>query len=609
MCGIVGYTGSRRALDVLLDGLARLEYRGYDSAGVAMSGPGGVEIVRRKGALSQLQQAIASAPPSGESGIGHTRWATHGPPSDSNAHPHTDCSGRIAVVHNGIIENFAEVRAHLEKRGHQLRSDTDTEVIAHLIEEKLGEDGLAHAVREAVAELQGAYAIAVVSADDPDLVVGARMSAPLIVGLGEGESFLASDIPALLGYTRRVLALGDGQVVQIRKGSVEVTDLSGLPVVVEPMEVTWDQAAAERGGFPDFMLKEIHEQPQALRDTLLGRWEHDGVIQLDELRLTEEDIRRIDKVFIVACGSAFHAGLIARHGIEHWSRLAVEVEVASEFRYRDPVLHRNTLVIAVSQSGETLDTLEAVRHARDQKARVIAVTNVVGSSIAREAEAVLYTRAGPEISVAATKTFTTQVAALQTVALFIAQTLGAVYPSESRELLERMEEIPDKVQTCIDRAGDVRVVAEAMADAPLALFLGRNVGFPVALEGALKLKEIAYVHASGYPAGEMKHGPIALLEKGVPVVVVGTRSRVSAKLLSNVQEVKARGATTVLVANDGDEAATSGVDHVLWVPQTHELLSPMLDVIPLQLLAYYVARIRGLDPDRPRNLAKTVTVE
>ncbi len=606
MCGIVGYVGPDEALPIILEGLRRLEYRGYDSAGIALI-DGALRVVKRAGKLAELERALGDDAPTGRVGIGHTRWATHGEPSDRNAHPHVDCRGRIAVIHNGIIENFAELRAGLEKRGHTLDSETDTEVVAHLIEEKGG--SLADAVRATVRELDGAYAIVVCSLDEPGAIVGAKVSSPLVVGLGEGETLLASDIPAVLGRTDLVIPVEEGQVVEVRRDGVSFTDFDGAAVEPRPIRIDWDVARAEKGGFDHFMLKEIHEQPAAIRDTLAGRVSLDGALDLEEGYLAPDVLREIGKVFVVACGTAFHSGMVAKYAIEHWTRLPVEIEIASEFRYRDPVLGPDTLTLAVSQSGETIDTLEAVRHAARQGSHVLAVTNTVGSSLAREAEGVLYTHAGPEIGVAATKTFATQMVALHLTALYLAQVRGSMFPEEIAEVIERMHELPGQVEQTLELDGQVRELAERYQQASDFLFIGRHVGYPAALEGALKLKEISYIHAEGYPAGELKHGPIALVEPGVPVVAVATECHVYPKVLSNIQEVRARGAEVIAVATEGDEAIGELAQHVLFVPRTPELLAPVVVTPPLQLLAYHIAVLRGCDVDQPRNLAKSVTVE
>jgi glutamine---fructose-6-phosphate transaminase (isomerizing) len=607
MCGIVGYIGPDQALPVVLEGLRRLEYRGYDSAGVAVI-DSDLAVVKRGGKMSELDAALEGRTDiRGSVGMGHTRWATHGAPTDGNAHPHLDCEGRVAVIHNGIVENFADLRADLEKRGHTLVSETDTEVVAHLIEEMEG--SLPERVRAAVRRLEGSYALVVLGLDDPEVIVGVKVSSPLVVGLGEGENILASDIPAVLQKTRTVLPIDEQRVVEVRADGVRVTDLDGREVEVKPFEVQWDVARAQKGGFDDFMLKEIHEQPSAIRDTLAGRVNDQGLLALDELHTDTDVLREIDKVFVVACGTAFHSGLVAKYAIEHWTRIPVEIDIASEFRYRDPVLGPNTLTLAVSQSGETIDTLEAARHAARQGSKVLAVTNTIASSLAREADAVMYTHAGPEICVAATKTFSTQMAALHLVALYLAQVRGSMFPVEIGDIVNRMRQLPEQVARTLGLAEQVRGIAEELRDVQDVLFMGRHTGYPAALEGALKLKELSYVHAEGYPAGELKHGPIALVEEGVPVVAVATECHVYPKVLSNIQEVRARGANVIAIASEGDEEISALAKHVLFVPRVPELFAPVVVTPPLQLLAYHVAKLRGNDVDRPRNLAKSVTVE
>jgi glucosamine--fructose-6-phosphate aminotransferase (isomerizing) len=611
MCGIVGYAGNQQALPILLEGLRRLEYRGYDSAGVAVLDGGELQVVRKAGKLEALEQALGSdnALP-GLSGIGHTRWATHGQPTDRNAHPHLDCSGRVAVIHNGIIENFFTLRAQLEAEGHRFASQTDTECVAHLVESALAQ-GLAFpdAVRTALKRLEGSFALAVLHQGDPGVVVGAKRDLPLVAGKADGENFVASDFAAFLDHTKDGVILEDDQVVVVTPELLDVTDLDGNPVEPYEHHVDWDLSAAEKGGYEHFMLKEMHEQPLAIKQTLEGRTDPAGRLLLDELRMSEDELREVDKVFVVACGTAYHSGLVAKYAIEHWTRLPVEIEIASEFRYRDPVLDRNTLVIAISQSGETADTLGAVRYARRQRARVLTVCNTVGASIPRESDAVLYTRAGPEVCVAATKTFATQLAAMYLVALYLAQVRGTMFTDEVASVVRELEQVPDKVGLCLERSDQVRKVAEAYKDARDWLFLGRHVGYPMALEGALKLKEISYLHAEGYPAAELKHGPIALIEDGTPVVVVHPSSHVYAKMLTNIQEVAARGAAIIAIAEDGDREVAAHATHVLRVPATAQLLSPLVCLIPLQLLSYHVAVARGCPIDKPRNLAKSVTVE
>jgi len=613
MCGIIGATGLDGVVDLLVEGLERLEYRGYDSAGLVLTSPDELWRVRAADgtrSVAALRGLAASAPAGATTGVGHTRWATHGHPSIENAHPLFDCTGRVAVVHNGIIENHTEIARRLEGSGHTLASATDTEVLAHLVEEHMARGlGLAEAVRAAVLEVRGSFSIAVVSADEPELLVAARRNTPLVLGLTDGAALLASDIPALLGKTERLFVLADDQLAELRPGSIRVTTLDGDEVDPPALSIDWDLAAAQKGGFEDFMSKEIREQPRAVADTLLDRRRPDGSLTLDEGRLTDDDLRDIKKVYIVACGSSYHAALLAKYAIEHWARVPAEVDIASEFRYRDPILDPSTLAVGVSQSGESLDTLLALKEARQRGARVLAVTNVVDSTMARESDAVLYTRAGPEICVAATKTLLAQIVALDLLALTLAQANGTRSVDEIGHVLDSLHRLPAMIEEVLTREKEVDEVARVLATARDFFYLGRNVGFPVALEGALKLKELSYLHAEGYPAGELKHGPIALIEQGTVVVGVATRNPLWEKFQSNIAEVKSRGATIVLVANDGDERAGALADHVLWVPEAEQLLAPVVDIVPLQLLAYRLARLHGLDVDRPRNLAKTVTVE
>jgi len=613
MCGIVGVTGSDPALPFLIDGLSRLEYRGYDSSGVALVDGERVWIRRRAGKLAELTGAVGDAPLA-STGIGHTRWATHGGPTEGNAHPHTDCTGALALVHNGIIENHVELGDELVSAGHDLRSETDSEVLAHLIEAGVGAGlGLAGAVRAALARVEGSFAIAVVHADEPGLIVAARRSSPLVAGRTEVSGMVASDIPALLAATREVYVLDDDQIVEARPGALRVTTMAGQDVAPVRRLIEADVETAEKGGYPDFMLKEIHEQPRAVRETLRERARGER-LTLGEVELSDEDLRAVDKVFIVGCGTSYHAGMVARYAVEHWARLPTEIEVASEFRYRDPVLDAQSLVVGVSQSGESLDTMEACRFARSatNKARVLAVCNVVDSSMAREADAVLYTRAGPERGVAATKTHLAQVVAMELLALRLAQVRGLLYPEEVARQVEALHALPDLIDGVLAGAEEIFEAAARYVGSRDFFFLGRGVGYPVALEGALKLKEISYARAEAYPAGEMKHGPIALIEPGTVVVAVATRGRLHAKVMSNIDEVRARGATVVVVANEGDTATAAHADSVLWVPAVPkgaELFSPMVDVVALQLFAYAIAKARGCDVDQPRNLAKTVTVE
>ncbi|MDT5013155.1 MAG: hypothetical protein QOH57_4772 [Mycobacterium sp.] len=622
MCGIVGYVGQRSACDVVVQALRRMEYRGYDSSGVAIvDGSGGMTVHRRAGRLANLDDALASADPAtlrGHCGIGHTRWATHGRPTDRNAHPHRDGTGKFAVVHNGIIENYAPLRRELETAGVEFTSDTDTEVAVHLVSRQYrAGDTAGDFVASALAvlrRLEGHFTLVFANADDPGTIVAARRSTPLVVGVGDGEMFLGSDVAAFIEYTRDAVELGQDQAVVITADGYRVTDFFGNDVTAEAREfhIDWDMSAAEKGGYEYFMLKEIAEQPTAVADTLLGHFV-DGRIVLDEQRMSDQELREIDKVFVVACGTAYHSGLLAKYAIEHWTRLPVEVELASEFRYRDPVLDRSTLVVAISQSGETADTLEAVRHAKEQKAKVLAICNTNGSQIPRECDAVLYTRAGPEIGVASTKTFLAQIAANYLVGLALAQARGTKYPDEvAREYLE-LEAMPALVSRVLASIEPFRDVARRFASSSTVLFLGRHVGYPVALEGALKLKELAYMHAEGFAAGELKHGPIALIDDGLPVIVVMPSPKGSAmlhsKLLSNIREVQARGAVTIVIAEEGDDTVRPYADHLFEIPAVSTLFQPLLSTIPLQVFAAAVAQARGYDVDKPRNLAKSVTVE
>jgi glucosamine--fructose-6-phosphate aminotransferase (isomerizing) len=613
MCGIIGVTGEADAVPLILGALHQLEYRGYDSAGLALVADGELWRARAAGgttSVAALAELTESAPTGHGAAIGHTRWATHGSPTAENAHPHVDCTGRIAIIHNGIIENHAEISARLLADGHVIASETDTEVMVHLIEHHMaGGASLVQATRSMLHEVRGAFSIAVISADDPDTIVAAKRSTPLVLGLHDGMSLLASDIPALIGHTRKVFALSDDELAVLTPGAIEVTSLDGTPVLPDEIPITWDLEAAQKGGYEDFMSKEIHEQPQAVADTLLDRRGPTGELILDEMRLSADDLRSVDKVFIVACGSSYHAALVAKYAIERWVKLPTEVDIASEFRYRDPVLNERTLCVGVSQSGETLDTAEAMREAARLGAKVLVVSNVVDSSMARAADGVLYTRAGPEIGVASTKCHLAQIVALEVLGLYLAQITGSLPQTEINEILNAMEDLPELVDNALARASDVDEIAEKLTDARDFFYLGRHVGHPVAMEGALKLKEIAYLRAEGYPAGELKHGPIALIEPGAVVVGIATRNPLWEKMLSNIAEVRSRGATVVLVADDGDADSEKVADHVLWVPPTSPLLSPVVGVVPLQLLAYRLARLHGHDPDRPRNLAKTVTVE
>ncbi|RVW04455.1 glutamine--fructose-6-phosphate transaminase (isomerizing) [Rhodococcus spongiicola] len=621
MCGIVGYVGHRQALGVVDEALKRMEYRGYDSAGIAiLDGEGTLKTERKAGRLANLQAELDEAGRDtfvGTAGMGHTRWATHGKPTDRNAHPHRDTTDKFAVVHNGIIENFATLRGELESSGVDLRSDTDSEVAVHLVA-RAYEDGptkgnFLQSTLSVLRRLEGAFTLVFAHADDPDMIIAARRSTPLVVGVGEREMFVGSDVAAFIEHTRDAIELGQDQVVAITADGYSVTDFFGNPgVPTRPFRIDWDLQAAEKGGHDYFMLKEIEEQPAAVADTLRGHLVDQNIV-LDEQRLSDQELRDVDKVFVVACGSAYHSGLLAKYAIEHWTRLPVEVELASEFRYRDPVLDRSTLVVAISQSGETADTLEAVKHAKDQKARVLAICNTNGAQIPREADAVLYTRAGPEIAVASTKAFLAQVTANYLVGLALAQARGTKYPDEVAREYADLAAMPELVSRVLETVESVRELARKFAQSPAVLFLGRHVAYPVALEGALKLKELAYMHAEGFAAGELKHGPIALIQDGLPVIVIMPspkgRAVLHSKLVSNIQEIKARGATTIVIAEEGDEAVRAHADHLIELPAAPTLLQPLLSTVPLQVFAAEVAQARGLDVDKPRNLAKSVTVE
>ncbi len=619
MCGIVGYVGPRDALALIIDGLRRMEYRGYDSAGVAIFDEfGTLTTAKKAGVLGNLEKEIADGGHqlAGKAGIGHTRWATHGAPNDRNAHPHTDAAGKLAVVHNGIIENFVPLRTALERAGVELVSDTDTEVVAHLLARAYDTGETAGDLPSSMAavcrRLDGAFTLVAGHADSPGMLVAARRNSPLVVGVGDGEMFVASDVAAFIEFTRQAVELGQDQLVVITENDYQVNSFTGGEPGARPFSVTWDLSAAEKGGHQTFMDKEIAEQPAALADTLRGHFDGTRIV-LDEQRLGDDELRTVDKVFVVACGSAYHSGLVAKYAIEHWTRLPVEVELASEFRYRDPVLDRDTLVVAVSQSGETADTLEAVRHARRQHARVLAVCNTNGSQIPRESDAVLYTHAGPEIGVASTKAFLAQVAANLLVGLSLAQARGTKYADEVAREFAALEEMPAAVATTLTLMEPVRELARDIADSRAVLFLGRHVGYPVALEGALKLKELAYMHAEGFAAGELKHGPIALIEEGLPVVVVTPSPQAQpllhSKLLSNIREVQARGARTIVIGQQGDETIRPFADSLIELPAVPALLQPLVATVPLQILAAEIARSRGYDIDKPRNLAKSVTVE
>lgn len=612
MCGIVGYTGPQSAITPLIEGLRRLEYRGYDSAGIALGTPNKLFVEKRAGKLGNLESALNATLPLTHSGIGHTRWATHGGPTDSNAHPHLDNEGKLAVIHNGIIENYTQLKAELIARGHTFESETDTESVAHLLSDlRKSHDGdLSAAMREAVKSLRGSFTLLAIHADAPEVIVGVRRNSPLVVGLGEGENFLASDVAAFIDYTKRAVELGQDEVVTIRPEGIEITDLDGNLVKPKEYAITWDASAAQKGGFQHFMLKEIFEQPKAVADTLLGRLGKNNEILLDELHLTKDDVRSLNKIVVLGCGTAWHAGMVAKYAIEKWARITVEVEVASEFRYRDSVIDKDTLVIAISQSGETMDTLMALRHAKASGAKTLAICNTVSSTIPRESDAVIYTHAGPEIAVASTKAFVTQLVAGYLIGLYLAQTRGVMDGDEVRSIFEDMNELPAKIEQILETVEPLRELTRSFAKENSVLFLGRNVGYPAAMEGALKLKELAYMHAEGFAGGELKHGPIALIEEGSLVIAVlpfGHELGLDEKMLSNIQEVKARGAKVIVIAEEGAEV--TGAAHTIRIPSARALLQPVLAVVPLQVFAYEMAVARGNDVDQPRNLAKSVTVE
>src|SRR5215207_7693495 len=614
MCGIVGYVGERSAVDVVMGGLRRLEYRGYDSGGVAVIHDGAIASAKKAGKLLNLDAELEVNPlPDAKTGIGHTRWATHGAPNDRNAHPHLDSTGRIAVVHNGIIENFAALRSELEAKGHEMRAETATEIVAHLLHDELETvDDLSDAVRSVCRRLEGAFTLVICDARQPDVVVGARRNSPLVVGRGDGENFLGSDVAAFIEFTREAIELGQDQVVTITPGDIVVTDFDGNPAETKEYHVDWDVSAAEKGGYDWFMLKEIAEQPHAVADTLLGRHSADGRLQLDEMRLSDSELRDVDRIIIVACGTAAYAGLVAKYAIEHWTRIPCEVELASEFRYRDPIIDRSTLVVSISQSGETMDTLMAVRYARQQKARVLSICNTSGSTIPRESDAVIYTHAGPETAVASTKGFLTQLVACYLLGLYLAQIRGTKFLDEIATTMRELATMPAAVGAVLDGIDSVLKLAADFADEPSVLFLGRHVGYPVALEGALKLKELAYIHAEGFAAGELKHGPIALVQDQLPVFVVVPpqgRDMLHDKVVSNLQEIRARGARTVVLAEEDDHEVEPFADVLIRLPKVSTLLQPLVATVPLQMFACELATQKGHDVDQPRNLAKSVTVE
>ena len=612
MCGIVGYSGPQSAATPLIEGLRRLEYRGYDSAGIALGVSGKLFVAKKAGKLANLENALDSSLPIVHSGIGHTRWATHGGPTDRNAHPHVDNDGKLAVIHNGIIENYSELRTKLETRGHVFTSETDTESVAHLLSDlrKEHKGDLAAAMRDAVKVLRGSFTLVAIHADDPDVVVGVRRNSPLVVGLGNGENFMASDVAAFIEYTKRAIELGQDEIVTITPTSVVITDSDGKLVTPKEYEISWDAAAAQKGGFTHFMLKEIFEQPKAVADTLIGRLSDNGQIVLDELRMSAEEIRSLKKITVIACGTAYHAGMVAKYAIEKWAKIPVEVEIASEYRYRDPIIDPGTLVIAISQSGETMDTLMAVRHAKAAGARVLAICNTNSSTIPRESDAVLYTHAGPEIAVASTKALLTQMIAVYLIGLHLAQVNGQLSDDQVQHLYRELLELPGKIEQILETVEPLRELTRSFSENNIVLFLGRNIGYPVALEGALKLKELAYIHAEGFAGGELKHGPIALIDNGTPVIAIlpaGHEHALDEKMLSNIQEVKARGARVIVIAEEG--AHVEGAEHIIRIPIVPALLQPVLATVPLQVFAYEMAVARGNDVDQPRNLAKSVTVE
>ncbi|UCF31181.1 MAG: glutamine--fructose-6-phosphate transaminase (isomerizing) [bacterium] len=609
MCGIVGYIGPDRAADILLDGLRRLEYRGYDSSGIAVLDGTNLQTRRSVGKIIELERVLSENPAGGSPGLGHTRWATHGKPSEENAHPHRDCTGRLVIVHNGIIENYRTLKESLVKNNHRMASETDTEVIAHIIEEHY-DGNLYEAVRLSLDRIEGVYALVALHADEPDKLVIARYGPPLVVGLGSGEMFVASDIPAVLHRTREFIYLGDGEIGVVTSDSVRITNRAGETVDHQPITILWDPVSAEKGGYKHFMQKEIHEQPQALADTLRGRYfESEGRVLLDDLELSEDFARSIDRCIIIACGTSWHAGLVGQFLIEELAGIPTTVDYGSEFRYRNPIVGDRSLALAITQSGETADTLAAVRECREKGARILSICNVVGSMVTRESDDILYTHAGPEIGVASTKAFTTQLACLVLLGLFLGRRRGTIDASRFHKVMDRLVAVPQQVETILAQEAAIEKLASQFYSYSNFLFLGRGVHFPIALEGALKLKEISYIHAEGYPAGEMKHGPIALIDENMPVVFLAPRDSVYEKVLANLEEVKARGGVVITVADHDDEFLVEKSDHLITIPQTDPLLTPILSTVPLQLFAYHVAVLRGTDVDQPRNLAKSVTVE
>ena len=608
MCGIVGYLGNRQATEVLIEGLSKLEYRGYDSAGVAVNTGDELSLRKFKGRLQVLADDLDANPIHGGLGIGHTRWATHGEPSDVNSHPHFNKDKSIAVVHNGIIENYLELREELQAEGYVFLSQTDTEVVAHLVD-KFYEGNLLDAVYKATAKLRGAYALGVVCKDNNNELVAVRKDSPLVVGLGEGENFIASDIPAILKYTKNVYFLENGEYVHIVGDKVTVLNENREVVEKQVSEITWDVEAASKGGYDFFMLKEIYEQPTAVRDTLVRRLDENGIIHLDDIKMTKEDLEKINKVYIIACGTAYNAGLIGKYALEKFAKIPVIVDIASEFRYSNPFIDENTLVILASQSGETADTLAALRESKERGARILSVTNVVGSSIARESHDVFYTWAGPEVAVASTKAYTTQLTAFYMIALNFALTKGTISEELYHSTIEKIKELPEKIETILESDSKIKEIAETLKDSKDIFYLGRGLDYSIAIEGSLKIKEISYTHAEAFAAGELKHGTIALIEEGTPIVALATQGELFEKMVSNMQEVKARGAKVIAITQEGNTEVEKSADAVIYIPEVDDMLSGILSVVPTQLLAYHVAEIRGLDVDKPRNLAKSVTVE
>jgi glucosamine--fructose-6-phosphate aminotransferase (isomerizing) len=614
MCGIIGYIGEKQVLPILIDGLRRLEYRGYDSAGVAVVRNGAIELRRSAGKLARLEEVLAVNPLEGDYGIGHTRWATHGRPTEENAHPHRDCTGRIVVVHNGIIENYLDLKKQLQKEGHTFVTETDTEIVAHLVERESKGDGLENAVRRALLYMRGLFALVLISADDPNKIVTVRNGPPIVVGLGENEFFVASDIPAILAHTRDVVFMGDEEMAVITPAGVEFTDYSGRAVSKKSTRVVWDPVMAEKAGYKHFMLKEIFEQPMAIKETVLGRASVEtGKVFLQEIQIPDQVLRDVERVVILACGTSWHSALVGKFLIETLARVPVDVDYGSEYRYRDPIVSKNTLAIVITQSGETADTLAALREAKKKGARSISICNVVGSMATRETEGTVYTHAGPEIGVASTKAFTTQLVALHLLALYLGQIRGTVTPDEARPHLEALTQLPVLLEQVLKCEPVTEEIAKRFYQRKDFLYLGRGINYPIALEGALKLKEISYIHAEGYPAGEMKHGPIALIDEDMPVVAIAPHDAVFEKMIGNIQEAKARGGSVIALTTEGNDAIHQLLDpthdFLITVPDSHPLLTPVLMVVPLQLLAYHIAVRRGCDVDQPRNLAKSVTVE